>query len=236
MSDNQQANFDIVRQFLNWGIFPDPGTIADSVSALKKKNPNATDEELIARMCGSAKKLAAAQGVVASLPGAIPVFGTAAQIGIAVGTAAPESILLFRKMAHLQMSIAYLYGCKIYDELDNSKLHEDRIEEFVTVLGIMTGVILPAKEAAKRFGSRFAAFQISRRVSGRVLREINKKIGFTLLTKFGTKRGGIALGRIIPLGIGAGIGGAMNYASISHFSKVASKYYKDSDEVYYIEE
>ena len=94
-------------------------------------------------------------------------------------------------------------------------------------MGLMTGAILPAKEAAKKFGSKFVTIQISRHLPAGVLRTINRKVGFTLLTKFGTKRGGIALGRVIPLGVGAAIGGAMNYQAVHQFSQSALRFYTE---------
>ncbi|PTA66582.1 hypothetical protein [Deinococcus arcticus] len=216
----------LLKQFLAWGIFPHPAEIERTVEAFKGEPP----EQALARLARQAKTIAAGQGVVASLPGAIPGLGTAAQLAVAGGTALPETLLLLRKMAHLQLCTAHLYGQPIRALNEDDKIHPDRLEEFMVVLGIMTGVILPAKEAAKKFGTRFTTVQISRHLPGCVLRAINAKVGFTLLTKFGTKRGGVALGRLIPLGVGAAIGGAMNYQSIHQFGKSAAKFYGGSEE------
>lgn len=236
MSDNSTGGSDIVKQFLAWGIFPAPCDVEENVKNVRSRHPKKDREALIEDLVDRSKKLCAAQGVVASLPGAIPGLGTAAQIGLMVGSAAPETVLLLRKMAHLQMSIAHLRDYEIRDEIDPSKVHSDRIEEFAVVMGIMTGAIIPAKEAAKKYGSKFATVQISRHLSPSVLRAINKRVGFTLLTKFGTKRGGVALGRVIPLGVGAAIGGGMNYHSMHQFSKSACKFYSSSGDDYVIPE
>lgn len=128
-------------------------------------------------------------------------------------------------MAHLQICIAHINGHEIRDPENPNRIHPDRCEEFGVIMGIMTGAIIPAKEAAKRLGEKFVTVQISRRLPGSVLKAINRKVGFTLLTKFGTQRGGIALGKVIPLGVGAVIAGGMNYQSINQFSKSAINYY-----------
>jgi hypothetical protein len=230
MDDNNGAS--LMKVFLQWGVFPNPQDVITNVQAMRDRNPRIKDEDIINNVIVSARRVATAQGVVASLPGAIPGLGTAAQAAVMVGSATPETILLFRKMAHIQLSIAHICGHEIYDSSDRRRIHVDRIEELFVILGIMTGAIIPAKEAAKKLGSKFVTVQISKNLSGRVLRDINKRVGFTLLTKFGVKRGGIALGRIIPLGIGASIGGAMNYASINQFAGSARKFYAGSDDAY----
>ncbi|WP_112276189.1 hypothetical protein [Lentzea terrae] len=42
------------------------------------------------------------------------------------------------------------------------------------------------------------------------LKQINKVLGKNFITKYGTKQGIIVLGRAVPFGIGALIGGAAN--------------------------
>ena len=46
-----------------------------------------------------------------------------------------------------------------------------------------------------------------------------------MLTKFGTKRGGVAVGRLIPFGIGALVGGGMNYTTAAGFTASVLHYY-----------
>lgn len=231
-----KEGFNIVKLFMHWGIFPKAETIEADLIRLKDKNPKLTADQIVQVFSSRAKKLATAQGIIAALPGAIPGLGTAAQVAVMAGTATPETILLFRKMAYLQLMIAHINGHPIKHDTEEGKLHDERVEEFVTILGIMSGAVIPAKEAMKKYTSKFATVQISKNLSAKTLREINKRIGFTLLTKFGVKRGGIALGRLIPFGVGAGVGGAMNYASISQFSKSAVKFYGGSSEDYTIVE
>ncbi len=51
-----------------------------------------------------------------------------------------------------------------------------------------------------------------RKLPGRVLIEINKKVGFRLITKFG-ERGVINLGKLVPL-VGGPVGAAVNVATM----------------------
>ena len=79
-----------------------------------------------------------------------------------------------------------------------------------------------------------AAAQFNKNVSGKVLQRINQRVGTTILTKYGTKRGGVALGKLIPFGIGAAIGGTFNFYTMNHFKKAAIQYYKDGEDTQYV--
>jgi hypothetical protein len=50
-----------------------------------------------------------------------------------------------------------------------------------------------------------------RAVDARFSLPANTKLGTTVLTEYGTKRGGVALGRMLPFGLGATIGGGVNF-------------------------
>jgi len=59
-----------------------------------------------------------------------------------------------------------------------------------------------------------------------VLQRINRKIGRTIVTKYGTKRGAIAIGRLLPLGFGAGIGYGLNSLLVVQVSRHADKFFR----------
>jgi len=80
------------------------------------------------------------------------------------------------------------------------------------------------KEAFKRIGidvGTHASKQAVSRISGRALIEINKKVGFRLLTKAGSK-GVINISRAIPL-VGAVVGGTFDGAATAVVGKVAKR-------------
>ncbi|MEU9531665.1 hypothetical protein AB0D00_04975 [Streptomyces sp. NPDC048213] len=64
---------------------------------------------------------------------------------------------------------------------------------------------------AERTGQHWAR-QIVASVPAQTLRQINKALGRNFITKYGTKQGIIVLGRVVPFGIGAVIGGGANAA------------------------
>ena len=97
-------------------------------------------------------------------------------------------------------ALAYLGG---YD------LNDDRVKTvcFACLCGNVARTIL--REAGIEIGKKMAVSAL-RRVPGKTFIEINKKVGFRLLTKFGEK-GFVNAGRAIPL-LGGLVGGGVDAA------------------------
>lgn len=184
---------------------------------LKAAHPAETAATLAHREVKATVVRCTGVGVVAGLPGAIPGLGTIAQAGAVLGIAGGEAALLLRSVARLQLLVAGLYGHDVYAP--------ERMDELLIVAGLQSGAVLPAREAGKRVGTKIAASQFNRHVSGATLRKINTKLGTTVLTKYGTKRGGVALGRMLPFGVGATIGGGVNLITTRSFGRWILRYY-----------
>jgi len=96
-------------------------------------------------------------------------------------------------------------------------------------MGLWCGVLQPVGEATVRIASRIAVAQF-KKMPAEVFKRINRKVGTTILTKYGTKRGGIAIGKLVPFGVGALVGGGFNLATMKGFKAAALKYFKsDAD-------
>jgi hypothetical protein len=198
-------------------LLPDPHAVARHVEEVRAGQPATSVPALARKEVNATVRRCTGVGVVAGLPGAIPGLGTFAQACAAVGIAGGEAAILLRNVAHLQYTIAGLYG----HDLDAA----ERIDELLIVAGLQSGAILPAREAGKRVGTKIASTQFNRHVSGAVLKKINTKLGTTVLTKYGTKRGGVALGRLLPFGVGATIGGGVNLVMTKSFGRAILRYY-----------
>ena len=200
-------------------IFPSPRSIERAIAELRQKHPGMSPQALARSLVtGTIWRLTGA-GVVASLPGAIPGLGTAAQVAIEGTTLTAETWLILRNLTTLQLIVAGLHGH------DPASL--DRRDEVVVVWGLTTGAIVPAREATRRVGTKVAIKQFNKKVSGKLLAAINRKLGTTVFTKWGTKRGGIALGRLVPFGVGILVGGGMNYMTARAFSAQIVRYYSE---------
>ncbi len=103
--------------------------------------------------------------------------------------------------ARLAAAIAVLHG---HDP------HNDRVRTMALLAVVGDGLKELAKEAGVAVGNKLAMSALSK-VSGTVLRQINKAVGFRLITKAG-QTGAINLVKIIPL-FGAIVGGTIDGAT-----------------------
>lgn len=113
--------------------------------------------------------------------------------------------------------IAYIAG---YD------LKSDQTQTFVyaCLAGVTLNGIL--KNFGVQFGVKFAT-ELVKKIPGQVLTKINQRVGFRLVTKFGTK-GLINLGKVVP-GVGALISGGMDYAETKVIAKRAYQWFMEGD-------
>ena len=203
-------------------IAPDIKSIESDIGFLKARYPNASNDKLAVWFADRSRRLYTAYGVVSALPSAIPGIGTALQVGIEAGTITGDLVYMIRHMARMSMGIASIYG---------RELKGFDAQEFLKLLGFWCGALRPVGDALVRLGVKTAIKVIDKSVTPEMIKKINQKIGITLVAKYGTKRGGIALGRIIPFGVGAAIGGLFNYATMTGFKKAAINWFKDPVEL-----
>jgi hypothetical protein len=90
------------------------------------------------------------------------------------------------------------------------------------------GVLRTAEPATKRVAAKVAVAQFNK-VPGKIFQKINQKVGTTILTKYGTKRGGIAVGKMVPFGAGAFVGGTFNLAIMKAFKNKAIKHFSSPE-------
>ena len=207
----------LINIFESLAVFPKPQDIDETINKLKAKHSSTSGPDLARKIVNSATWKLTGIGVVASLPSAIPGLGTAIQFGITATSITGETWLILRNLTAMQLMVAGI--------LDYDVSEPERKDELLIVWGIETGAIVPAKEAIKRVGTKVAIKQFDKRVSGAALTRINQKLGTTVLTKWGTERGGIALGRLIPIGVGTAVGGGINYLTARSFGAACLKYY-----------
>lgn len=200
-------------------ILPDPSEVQRYVRDLRASNPGATVDALAQSVADGTVWRMTGAGIVSSLPSVIPGLGTAVSLGIAVAGVTGETWLMFRNLAWLQLTVAGLYGHDLH--------HEDRKDELMIIWGLTAGLLVPTREVTKVVGEKVTVNLVNRYVTRDVLNYLNRMIGAYVFTRYGTQRGVIALGRVIPFGIGAAIGGGMNYASTRAFARSVVRFYND---------
>lgn len=97
-------------------------------------------------------------------------------------------------------------------------LRDDRVKSLVYMCLVANTGKEVLKDVGIGVGSKLAMTAI-KHIPGKALTQINQKVGFRLLTKFGEK-GVINFGKAIPL-IGGLIGGSIDYAATNAIGKVA---------------
>lgn len=145
-------------------------------------------EEAIRRLVATHVRLAAASGFVTGLGGiaTLPVAVPAAMAG------------LYVVATRMTAGVAHLRGYDVETE-------EVRSAILVALLGSAGAATL--KRAGVEIGKKSTAVALGK-VPGRVLMELNKKVGYTLVTKAGEK-GVVNLTKLVPL-VGGPIGAAVD--------------------------
>ena len=85
---------------------------------------------------------------------------------------------------------------------------------------LVNGVDRVASEVGKGVGKKW-----TRRTRTETLRSINRTVGRTVVTKYGTVRGVMALGNVLPFGVGACIGAGGNYLTVGAIAFEANRFF-----------
>jgi hypothetical protein len=141
------------------------------------------------------RRYGAASGGAAAVPGA----GT----GASLASAALEISAFTEATALFALAMAEVHDLRIDDPQVRRAL-------VLAVLLGDTGVEV-AEIAAADAGSRWAQV-VARRAPEETIRRVNHALSRHFVARFGSKQGALALGRALPLGIGAGVGAAGNMA------------------------
>ena len=208
-------------------VAPSHEYVAQEIDELKYLNSKLTKDQLALRWGKRIRNNYTSVGVATALPSSIPGIGTVAQIAIEASTITGDLALMLRWMGKLCMGISIIYGNNPEKSIN---------QDLINILGIWCGVIDAAKNATTRVGTKVAVAQFNKRISGKTLVKVNQRVGTTVVTKYGTKRGGIALGKLVPFGVGAVIAGGFNYFTFNGFMKSAIDYYKNDNDYVMFEE
>lgn len=176
--------------------------------------PGASVEERVAAVIGGFVRELGTLGGVAGAAAAVPVGGTAAS----VATSAAEMSWVTVRLADMILTIAALHG------ITESSVEERRAWVVsVLAMGDQASVVMNrlAGEAGRQLGRRATAA-----IPTAALRRFNRAVGRTLVTKYGTKRGAIALGTALPFGIGAAVGAASNAAMVRGIGRSADRLFR----------
>jgi len=196
-------------------LSPPFGEIKKDIADYKKAHKGKKMVELANGYGDSICRKYTSVGVATALPSIIPGLGTGAQIAIEGAAISTDLALMLRFMGSMTVGIGLIYKRDVETSFN---------QDFVRVLGLWCGVLKAAEKASKRVATKIAVAQFNK-MPAKIFQKINQKVGTTILTKYGTKRGGIAIGRLIPFGVGALVGGLYNRYVMKSFKKKAIIFY-----------
>lgn len=200
--------------------------IRNDVMVLQHTNAGKSPKQLSRLYANKARNRYASVGAVTALPGVIPGLGTVAQLAVETGAVSADIALMLRWMASTCYATGLIYGRDIQQDFE---------QEFTLVLGLWAGVILPENTAHAK-GEKITINHFDKHITDRIKNRMNQKIARKLVTKYGSKRGGAVLGRLIPFGVGAVVGGTFNYFTLDKFGRYADDYFSAPNHHYTLEE
>jgi hypothetical protein len=197
-------------------LAPDPEKVKDWIHELRKENPELSNDQLADYASDKIVWTYTSQGAALALPGAVPGLGTIVQVSTEIGTVSADIALMVRNQSYLIFATAACFGLKGRETL---------IQDTLICMGLWTNALQVTKSGAIKFGTKIVEANFKKHFPAAILKAINKKVGTTVLTKYGTKRGGVALGKLIPFGVGVVVGGGFNYLTMKAFKSHALRYY-----------
>jgi len=211
MEKNVKSEF-LVKLIEN--LAPSQADVRDWVKQTKKENPSLNKDELAEYIADTIVWTYTRQGAYLALPGAIPGLGTFVQAAVEAGALSADIALLVRNQTYLISALSECYGKQGRKVL---------VQDALICMGLWTNALSLTKSGAVRIGNKVAGVAF-KKFPAEILKKINKKVGTTILTKYGTKRGGIALGKLIPFGVGMLVGGGFNYITMKKFASSSRNY------------
>lgn len=171
--------------------------VEKNVARARRRRPDATPAEVIRSLERMYRSALAGTGAAVGAVAAVPAVGT----GTALALSGGEVLSSLELSTLFVLSLAEIHGVPV-DELERRR---------TLVMGILIGGsgVDTIPKIAERTGQHWAK-QIVAKVPASTLTQINKVLGKNFVTKYGTKQGIIVLGRVVPFGIGAVIGGGAN--------------------------
>jgi hypothetical protein len=186
----------------------------DNARELAAATTGTTDERIRQVRRSFARELGAL-GAAAGGAAALPVVGTTTVLA----TSAADLGWFTIRAADLILTIAAIHG-------HTEASVEQRKAWVLSILAFGDGAASSFTKVAGEVGKGLGE-KLTQRIPAAGLQRINRAVGRTIVTKYGTKRGAIALGRALPFGIGAAIGGGANYASVALIARQADRFFAE---------
>jgi hypothetical protein len=178
------------------------------IARLRRNRPEATPRQIVSRLNAELRAATISSGAGVGAAAAAPGVGT----GAALALSGAEAVAFLNATVLYILARAEVQGIKV-DDIERRR---------TLVMAVMLGDAgaKGISKVAERTGQHWAR-HVVKGIPQANINAVNKVLGRYFVTKYGTKKGIIVLGRIVPFGIGALIGGTAN-GFFSHGIIVAS--------------
>ena len=167
------------------------------IARLQRIRPEATPREIVGRLNAELRAATISAGVGVGAAAAAPAVGT----GVALALSGTEAV------AFLNATVLYILA---RGEVQGITIHDvERRRTLVMAVMLGDAGAKGIGKVAERTGQHWAR-QLVRAMPMAKINAVNKVLGRHFVTKYGTKQGILVLGKILPFGIGAVIGGTAN--------------------------
>ncbi|MGH9185339.1 MAG: hypothetical protein ACRD0U_05945 [Acidimicrobiales bacterium] len=167
------------------------------IDRLRRNRPEAMPRQIVSRLNAELRAATISTGAGVGAAAAAPGVGT----GVALAAAGTEFF------AFLNASVLYVLARGEVQGVTIEDIERRRTLVMAVMLGDAGAKGVGA--VAERTGRHWAR-QLVRTIPMTKINAVNKVLGRHFVTKYGTKSGIIVLGKVVPFGIGALIGGTAN--------------------------
>ena len=167
------------------------------IARMRRNRPDATPHQIVGRLNAELRAATISAGVGVGAAAAAPGIGT----GVALAVSGGEAVAFFNATVLYILARAEVQGVKIQDV--------ERRRTLVMAVMLGDAGAKGVEQVAERTGQHWAR-QLVRSIPKSKIIAINKVLGHNFVTKYGTRQGILVLGRVVPFGIGAVIGGTAN--------------------------
>lgn len=193
-----------VQQALSRAVESQRPLVRANLRRMRRKFPQATPGELAAKLDRDFVNTVTGSGAAIGATAVIPGIGTLVSLGISAGA----TMMFLEASALYALSIAELHGVHL----------DDPVRAQTTVMAIMLGeegtalmqsfaghALAPGKRPPSNWGT-----VLGQNIPGNALKSIGLRVQRRFIARLMLRQGGVVIGRLVPFGVGAVIGGAGN--------------------------
>lgn len=178
-------------------------TAGRRVDDLRREHPHDTPHHTVERLERQFLHTVTATGAGTGAVAAAPGVG----LPLAVGASGGDMAAFLTAAATYVLALARIHQVSLGD-IDVDGLEARRTLLFGVLLGNAGAKVIT--NAASRTGAQWAR-ALAGSMSVQLLRTVNRRLGGLIVRRLGPRFGLLTVGKLVPLGVGAALGGSGNY-------------------------